>query len=209
MAGRTRWTCCSRRSGAGAKRPKEDLAGQPATRWRGKLTPIRTTEGAAGRAGGEGAEALEARGTLRRPMTGRRTRCSDEIGRPAATDRAEARHLQVLPRFIVPLQAGEGFSGGVVAAHAVDSGAGRRGGRAEVNVAGGRGVMPPRRAEEKLAGVGGAAGNVAADEVGVHFFEGRGEKTRRSRMQSRNPGAKRSICASRASSMSTVEPLGT
>src|SRR6266849_3218650 len=79
-------------------------------------------------------------------------------------------------RFIVPLQAGEGFIGGVVAAHAVDSGAGRRGGRAEVNVAGGRGVMPPRRAEEKLAEVGGAAGNVAADEVGVHLFESGGRK---------------------------------
>src|SRR5260370_37749665 len=66
--------------------------------------------------------------------------------------------------------------GGVVAAHAVDSGAGRRGGRAEVNVAGGRGVMPPCRAEEKLAEVGGAAGNVTANEVGVHLFESGGRK---------------------------------
>ena len=36
-----------------------------------------------------------------------------------------------------------------------------------------------------------------------------GEETRRARMQSRKPGAKRSICASMRSVMSTVEPLGT
>src|SRR5260370_41227630 len=55
---------------------------------------FRTTEGAAGRAGGEGAEALEARGALRRPMTGRGTRswrtcCVDEKSRRAA---GEAQH---------------------------------------------------------------------------------------------------------------------
>ncbi len=36
--------------------------------------------------------------------------------------------------------------------------------------------MPPRRAEEKLAEVGGAAGDVTANEVGVHLFEGGGRK---------------------------------
>src|ERR1700732_278308 len=70
----------------------------------------------------------------------------------------------------------KGFFCGVVAAHAVDSGAGGRGGGAEINVAGGGGVMTPRRAEEKLAEIEGAAGDVAADEVGVHFFEGGGGK---------------------------------
>jgi hypothetical protein len=36
-----------------------------------------------------------------------------------------------------------------------------------------------------------------------------GDMTERARTRSRNPGAKRSICASMRGSMSTVEPLGT
>src|SRR5579859_7074138 len=74
------------------------------------------------------------------------------------------------------VEAGEGLFCGVVAAHSVDSGAGRCGRGAEINVAGGGGVVAPRGTEEKLAEVGGAAGNVAADEVGIHFFERGGGK---------------------------------
>src|SRR6202035_2177800 len=42
---------------------------------------------------------------------------------------------------------------------------------ADVDIANGSGVVAPGGAEEELAQVHGAAGNVAADEVGVHCFQ--------------------------------------
>jgi len=71
-----------------------------------------------------------------------------------------------------PLEAGGGLLCGVVAAHAVYAGSWGRGGGADVNVAGGRGVMAPSGAEEELTEVDYTAGNVAPDEVRVHFLEG-------------------------------------
>ena len=61
---------------------------------------------------------------------------------------------------------------GVVAAHAVDSAAWGSGGGADVEVADRSCVVAPRWAEKELAEVYCAAGDVAANQVGVHFFEG-------------------------------------
>ena len=61
---------------------------------------------------------------------------------------------------------------GVVAAHAVDSAAWGSGGGADVEVADRSCVVAPRWAEKELAEVCCAAGDVAANQVGVHFFEG-------------------------------------
>src|SRR5258705_13130526 len=58
---------------------------------------------------------------------------------------------------------GGGLFCGVVAAHAVDSAAWWRGGRADIEVADGGGVVAPGGAEEELAEIYGAAGDVAAD----------------------------------------------
>ena len=71
----------------------------------------------------------------------------------------------------------EGEAGGIGSAHAVDAAAGRRGGRAEVDVWRRGSVLPTRRAEEKLAKVDSAAANVPTDKIGVHGFErgGRGD----------------------------------
>ena len=65
----------------------------------------------------------------------------------------------------------------MVAAHAVDTTAGRRGGRAKVEVGSGGAVLTGRGAEDKLSGRDGAAADVAADEVGVGSLEagGRGD----------------------------------
>src|ERR1700736_1003750 len=80
-------------------------------------------------------------------------------------------------RFDKPLlQVREGALYSVVAAHAVDSGAGRRGRRAQVQALGGGGVVAPRGAEEELVQVEDAAGNVAADKVSVHRLESGGGK---------------------------------
>ena len=74
------------------------------------------------------------------------------------------------------LQVREGALCSVVAAHAVDSGTGRRGRRAQVQALGGGGVVAPRGAEEELVQVEDAAGNVAADKVSVHRLESGGGK---------------------------------
>jgi len=65
---------------------------------------------------------------------------------------------------------------GVVAAHAVDSAAWWRGGRAYIEVPDGGGVMAPGGAEEELAEIYGAAGDVATDQVGVHSSRARGKR---------------------------------
>src|SRR5882762_4696019 len=67
---------------------------------------------------------------------------------------------------------GGGLFCGVVAAHAVDSAAWWCGRGTDVEVADGGGVVAPGGAEEELAEIYGAAGDVAADQVGVHFFQG-------------------------------------
>ena len=66
---------------------------------------------------------------------------------------------------------GGGLFCGVVAAHAVDSAAWWCGRGTDVEVADGGGVMAPGGAEKELAEIYGAAGDVATDQVGVHFFE--------------------------------------
>jgi hypothetical protein len=58
---------------------------------------------------------------------------------------------------------GGGLFCGVVAAHAVDSAAWWRGGRADIEVADGGGVMAPSGAKKELVEIYGAAGDVAAD----------------------------------------------
>jgi len=58
---------------------------------------------------------------------------------------------------------GGGLFCGVVAAHAVDAAAWWCGRRADIKVADGGGVMAPGGAEEELAEIYGAAGDVAAD----------------------------------------------
>jgi hypothetical protein len=65
------------------------------------------------------------------------------------------------------------------------------------------------RAGERLRQHLRAAGDVAADEVGIVPFEDGRVITLRARMRSRKPGANRSTCASIRSAMSNVEPLGT
>src|SRR5579859_2262738 len=75
-----------------------------------------------------------------------------------------------------PLLAGGGSIGGMVAAHSVDSAAWRGGGGAEVDAWIRCGVTTPSGAEEELGYVHGTTGDVAADEVGIHCFQGgRGE----------------------------------
>ena len=71
-----------------------------------------------------------------------------------------------------PLQAGEGLFCGVVAAHAMDPCARRRGRGADIDFSVGSVVVAPGWAEEELAEVDGAARDVAADKVCVHIFEG-------------------------------------
>ena len=65
---------------------------------------------------------------------------------------------------------GGGLFRGVVAAHAVDSAAWGSGGGADVEVADRSCVVAPRWAEKELAEVYCAAGDVAANQVGVHFL---------------------------------------
>ena len=61
-----------------------------------------------------------------------------------------------------------------MAAHTVDAGAGRGRRGADKDLPVGRRVQAPSWAEEELAEVDCASGDVSADEVGVEFFEGGG-----------------------------------
>ena len=74
------------------------------------------------------------------------------------------------------LQTRSGLFCGVVTAHAVDSASWRGGGGADVKITDWRGVVAAGGAEEKLAEIYGASGDVPADQVGVHFFESAGGK---------------------------------